>query len=289
MRFVVRNVFLGFGMLTLPPKPTQSPLRPITPVRALGVVWALMLALAPARAQVVDLAYDGFNYAAGALTGRSGGTGWSTGWIRDYGSGATFNVNATGLTYAGLTTTGGRLEWGSGGNGISENSRTLPLVDDGVVYIQFLAQFGSSSGGGTPNLRLYKEGALTGGIGGNGGTFGGVFSILDTTLSPASNGSSSSSTSLSTLSLVVTRIDYVNQSTSLYLNPNLATFNYLNPGTPQATFAGLAPAFDQIALYSRSPASFDELRVISAVPEPAKVMPFVAGVLALWGWVRRTR
>ena len=248
-----------------------------------------MLALTSVSGQVVDLAYDGFDYTAGALTGRNGGTGWSTGWIRDYGSGATFNVNATGLTYSGLTTTGGRLEWGSGGNGISENSRTLPLVDDGVVYIQFLAQFGSSSGGGTPNLRLFKEGALTGGIGGNGGTYGGVFSILDTTLNPASDGSSSSATSLSSLSLVVTRIDYVNQSTSLYFNPNLATFDYLNPGTPQATYVGLAPAFDQIALYSRSPASFDELRVISAVPEPAEVMPFVAGVLALWGWVRRTR
>lgn len=276
-------------MLTLPPNRTRSHLCPLAPVRATGIVCALLLTLTPVSAQVVDLAYDGFDYAAGALTGRSGGTGWSTGWIRDYGSGATFNVNTNGLTYSGLTTTGGRLVWGSGGNGISENSRTLPLVDEGVVYIQFLAQFGSSSGGGTPNLRLFKEGALTGGIGGNGGTFGGVFSILDTTLNPASDGSSSSATSLSTLSLVVTRIDYVHQSTSLYLNPNLATFNYLNPGTPQATYAGLAPAFDQIALYSRSPASFDELRVISAVPEPAETVPLVAGVLVWWGWMRRTR
>ena len=89
---------MPFGMPTL--RPTLSPLRSVAPARLAGTALAQMLALTSVSGQVVDLAYDGFDYTAGALTGRNGGTGWSTGWIRDYGSGATFNVNATGLESA---------------------------------------------------------------------------------------------------------------------------------------------------------------------------------------------
>src|ERR1700691_5917622 len=68
------------------------------------------------------VAYEGFNYTGGsALGGQSGGTGWTTAWVNDYASGATLDVSATGMTYAGLSTTGGSVVWGSGGNGISED------------------------------------------------------------------------------------------------------------------------------------------------------------------------
>lgn len=222
-----------------------------------------------ATAQVVLVAHDSFDYSSGTLTGRNGGSGWTSAWSHAYTFGGPFNVDSSGLNYTGLSTSGGRMAWAFGGNGISENNRTLSLVNSGVAYIQFLGQFGSNSGGGTPNLRLYAGGTQTGAIGGNGGTYNQFVSILDASLSPASNGSSSSSALLSSLNLVVVRIDYTAQSTSLYINPNLSTFNYLNPGTPAATYTGLAPAFDQVALYSRDPASFDELSIMTvAVPEP---------------------
>ncbi len=238
-----------------------------------------------ANAQVVLVAHDSFDYSSGTLTGNNGGTGWTSAWSHAYTFGGPFAVGSTGLTYPGLSTSGGSMTWAYGGNGISENNRTLSLVNSGVAYIQFIGQFGSSSGGGTPNLRLYAGGSQTGAIGGNGGTYNQFVSILDASLNPASNGSSSSSALLSDLNLVVVRIDYTAQSTSLYVNPNLATFNYLNPGTPAATYAGLAPAFDQVALYSRSPASFDELSIMTvAVPEPTLtgcVAGAVAGVFVL--------
>ena len=87
-------------------------------------------------------------------------------------------------------------------------------------------------------------------------------SILDTSLNPAADGSSSSSASLSSLNLVVARIDYQADTTMMWVNPNLSAFDYENPGTPNATYSALAPAFDSVAIYSRSPASFDELSIL---------------------------
>jgi hypothetical protein len=241
------------------------------------------------RAQLTTIAYDGFNYSAGSLTGQNGGTGWTTPWTNDYYPGASFDVSATGMTYSGLTTSGGSIVWSSGGNGISEDSRSLSLINSGVVYIQFLSQFGSSSGGGTPNIRLFDSGALTGGFGGNGGTYGTVMSILNTSLQPASDGSSSSSANLSGLNLVVAQIDYQTDTTMMWVNPDLSTFDYQNPTSPDATYADLAPAFNTIAIYSRSPANVDELTVMTeTVPEPvsASLLMMSLGVM-LYGWRRR--
>ena len=245
-------------------------IKPTMPVKNFLIIFFSLAICGTSQAQFTTVAYDTFNYSAGSLSGQNGGTGWTSSWINDYTSGASFNVSATGMSYAGLTTSGGSIVWGSGGNGISEDSRTLPLLESGVVYIQFLSQFGSSSGGGTPNIRLINSGTLTGGFGGNGGTYSGVMSILNTTLNPASDGSSSSSASLSALNLVVARIDYQSVTTTMWLNPDLTTFDYQNPTTPNVTYAGLAPAFNTIAIYSRSPAKVDELTVMAEpVPEPS--------------------
>lgn len=241
------------------------------------------------QAQLVTNAYEGFDYGVGGLAGQNGGTGWSSAWTQDYSAGGTLQINPTGLSYSGLSTTGGEAVWGPGGNGISEDSRTLPLLDSGIVYIQFLCQFGSSSGGGTPNLRLYNSGTLTGGIGGNGGTYGSKISILNTGLSPATDGSSSSSANLSALNFVVARINYQTAMTMLWVNPNLSTFDYQNPTSPDATYAGLAPAFDKIAFYSRSPVNIDELKIMSApVPEPVPAPLFALG-LGMLAWRRKSR
>jgi hypothetical protein len=256
---------------------------------ALAVTFTVVVS-ASSHAQLTNVAYDGFNYSAGSLSGQNGGTGWTSSWLNDYTSGASFQVSLTGMSYSGLTTSGGSMVWGSGGNGLSEDSRSLPLMNSGVVFIQFLGQFGSSSGGGTPNIRLLNSGTLTGGLGGNGGPFGGKMSILDTTLNPAANGSSSSSANLSSLNLVIARIDYQNDSTSLWVNPNLSTFDYENPTTPDAAYAGLAPAFNSISIVSRSPGSVDEITIMAEpVPEPTTVTLVLTGLGAAYVWRRRNK
>ena len=243
------------------------------------------------HAAFTNVVYDGFNYSAGSLAGQNGGSGWTSAWAHLYGSGSSLQVSASGMSYTGLTSSGGSAVWGSGGNGISEATRNLPLVDSGIVYVEFLSQFGSTSGGGTPNLRLFHSGALTGGLGGNGGTYGARMSILDNNLNAASDGSSSSLANLSSLNYVVVRIDYQNNDTEMWVNPNLSTFDYENPTTPNASYAGLAPAFDSLAFYTRNPASLDEFRVMAEpVPEPAPVLLVVIGLgILLFGWRVRGR
>ena len=90
---------------------------------------------------------------------------------------------------------------------------------------------------------------------------------------------------------MVLRIDYTAVSTSLYLNPNAATFDYANPGTAAATYNGLAPAFNEVSLFSRSPASFDELSVTSytAVPEPTATATAAGFGTLLLAWFHRRR
>lgn len=259
--------------------------------------WVLVLVFSSVAcrigcAQFIVSAQESFDYSAGTLAGNNGGTGWTSAWAHNYGSGSSLNVSSSGLSYSGLTVTGGSAVWGSGGNGISEGTRSLSRMDSGVVYLQFLSQFGSTSGGGTPNIRLYDSGALTGGVGGNGGSYGSYMSILDTSLSPASDGSSSSSASLSAENFTVVRIDYVNTDTKMWVNPDLATFDYSNPTSPDATYTGLAPAFDTIAIYSRSPATIDEIRVLTAVPEPEETAFLSASLLLMAGLgirIRRAR
>jgi hypothetical protein len=232
---------------------------------------------ATARAQFTDIVYDGFNYAAGTLNGQNGGTGWTGAWTNGYTAGASLQVSATGMSYPGLANGGGSIVWTAGGNGISEASRALPRQSSGVIYFQFLAQFGSGSGFGTPNIRLLNSGALTGGFGGNGGTYGNFMSILDNTLSPAADGSSSTTALLSSTNLVIARIDYQSNTTAMWVNPDLATFNYQTPATaPDATFPGLAPVFDSIDLVTRNPANLDEITLLAgsaATPPPVLSSP----------------
>ena len=258
------------------------------------IVFAVIFSLAvcgAVHAEFTTVAYEGFNYSSGSLAGQNGGTGWSSAWVNDYTSGASLNVSTTGFSYTGLSTSGGSAVWGSGGNNISEDSRSISLLNSGVVYFQFMSQFGSSSGGGTPNIRLLNSGTLTGGFGGNGGTYGGVMSILDTSLNAASDGSSSTSASLSGLNLVVARIDYQNATTMMWVNPDLSTFDYANPTAPNATYAGLAPAFNKVAIYTRSPASVDEITImVQPVPEPSPSLLLMAGLgVMLYGWRRNRR
>ncbi|HEY3763306.1 MAG TPA: hypothetical protein VGN23_16285 [Verrucomicrobiae bacterium] len=241
------------------------------------VLVGICICCTTARAQPTTIAYDGFNYSAGSLAGDNGGTGWSSAWTNDYTAGATFNVSSAGMTYPGLTTLGGSVVWGPGNNGISEDSRTLSaLFNSGIVYLQFLSQFGSgSSGGGTPNIRLFDSGTLTGGFGSNGGT---DMSILNASLS--TGGASTITThSLTSLNLVVAQINYNTDTTTMWVNPDLSTFDYNNPTSPDATYTGLAPVFNEIALDSRNPADVDEITIMT-VPEPGTMFLFVISAIA---------
>jgi hypothetical protein len=120
------------------------------------------------------------------------------------------------------------------------------------VYLRFISDFNSSSGG-TDRLDLNLGGTTQASFGGNNPQ--GKMSIL------AAGGLIINSTySVYDLSLVVIQIDYTKNTTKMWVKPTLSTFNYSNPGTPDAIYNN-SIAFDQISLTFRSGGQIDEITV----------------------------
>jgi hypothetical protein len=178
------------------------------------------------------------------------------------------SYNTSGLTYTGLATSGGRAEWRTGCNPNSDLTRVLPRQDSGVVFVQFLSQL-NVKGGGTPNIRLADGGTQTGAIGNNDG--GVNMAILLASLNKVDPGNiRDSGVSISNLNLTVMRIDHDSNQTDMWVNPNLATFDYLNPPAPQATATSFAPIFDRITLIVRDDITdyFDEITIKRVSSQP---------------------
>lgn len=215
-----------------------------------------------------QVVYEGFDYTSGlSLLNANGGIGWSTNWTKSYMS-KYLKAGTIGFTYTGLVTSGLKAEFDDtcydvdgispyDCNAIASLGRSFPLQNDGVVYFQFISVLEASASGGTPNIRLFNGSVQTGGIGAISGSY---MSILDASLSNLS----SSSASLSTQNLVVVRIDYDLNKTEMWVNPNLSTFDYLNPVNPSATATNFAPVFDNFSIFIRS-GSIDEIAIYNRI------------------------
>jgi hypothetical protein len=225
-----------------------------------------------------DIAYEGFNYPSGNLNNRNGGLGWANAWTPDN---EPFETGVSGLTYTGLPTEAGAIRATATGGVNSDSTRTLDdSVDSGVVYFQFLSIFERNHGGGTPNIRLEYQGSSTGAIGNNGFTPNNM-ALMNSALSPLAV----SAAPLTQLNLTVLRIDYDQVKTSLWINPNLATFDYASPPPDDTSAVGFAPKIDRIYPISRyggdtEKDKFDEIRIMRLVappaPDPAPPVPPLA-------------
>lgn len=212
------------------------------------------------------IAEDSFDY-TGNLVGKNGGIGFTNAWT--YGSGSSdYGIGTPTLTYSGITSSGGFVNGCSVLNGqLCAVTRNIPLQSSGKVFVQMIVNFGSQSNGfGTPNLRFYDEANnFTGGVGSNGGPHGSKISILNTSLSANPDGSSSAGT-LNGQAFLIVGIDYSLNKTSLWLNPDMGTFNYLSTPAPSAFFLDLAPKIQNLNFVSRfGNMKFDELKVYSVV------------------------
>ena len=213
------------------------------------------------------VAYEGFNYTSGtSLLGLNGGSGFSAAWTGSYQE-RYMKVHGTGYTYPGLNTTGGRASYSSTCygtcNDIASSDRTIPMQSGGVVYVQFLANLGSDAGGGTPQIRFRNTetnswALLAGALTNNVYNWG----IWDT------ENYYMTTISSNTERFVIIRFDYVNNTTKMWIDQDVTTFNYSNPTNPDAT-SPVANSFNRIDLYFRSPAphGIDEIHVFKSPDE----------------------
>lgn len=195
--------------------------------------------------------YEGFDYSSGSdLRTQTGGTGFTSGWGQFY-QDKYLTVGSSGYSYPNLITTGLRAQFDNtcygNCNDISASGRQVTAVTEGVLYLQFLANFGTQGGGGTPHLRLNLNGStvvIIGSLEGNN-----LWELKDV----SSNSSSSSTYSKSVLRFVIVRFDYDNGTMKMWVDPDLSTFDYSNPLNPQASIANITtPSFDEIGIMFRS-------------------------------------
>ena len=213
------------------------------------------------------VAYEGFDYTSGtSLLGLNGGSGFSAAWTGSY-QDRYMKVHGTGYTYPGLNTTGGRASYSSTCygtcNDIASSDRTIPMQSGGVVYVQFLANLGPQAGGGTPQIRFRNTetnswALLAGALTNNVYNWG----IWDT------ENYYMTTISSNTERFVIIRFDYVNNTTKMWIDQDVTTFNYSNPTNPDAT-SPVANSFNRIDLYFRSPAphGIDEIHVFKSPDE----------------------
>lgn len=264
--------------------------------RALPVaVLALSACLLSVQAApvITVIAEDSFAHTVGqTVVGKNGGVGWSGPWVFENANFSQLVVNAAGLTVPGVSSSGGGLMYAlNGALPLGHAARSLPQQDTGVVFVQFLSQFGTQSGGGSPSVRFGS-----GWVGNNGGCGSPVYALIDTTAGVFE----CTTVPLATLSAVVLRIDYTAQTTQMWVLPSLSGFDYLNPPAPTVQRAGFAPVFSRFSLYARNPALIDELRVfrvanvVPATPLPVPVdsrgaLGALSGLMLLAGWWYKRR
>jgi hypothetical protein len=192
------------------------------------------------------VAYEPFNYTNGvSVSGQNGGSGWSGAWGNANGAFTDLVVNSTGFTYTGFTTVGGRSSYTSGTGGDAARNLAASSNAQSVVWLSFLGNY-TQQGGGFNNVRFAVQGSpgFTGAIGGNDNYAN--WSILSNNLTS----STFSSAALNgTTRLALARIDYVNNTTALWMDPVVATFDGTQTPSHSVNFA---PIFNRIELYNRT-------------------------------------
>lgn len=225
---------------------------------------AVGISAPPAQADSLEtVVYEGFDYPSGSLDGANGGTGWSGAWAYPQGGDSPLGVNATGLTYSGLTSEGGATQF-RGVRPINGSGRDLARIDSGVVFIRFLTKLSGGFSNGAPTFRLFDTttGLNTLLIGSN--NTGNNASLISGDLTPRVADSGVNINDDAT-HLLIARIDYSEATVDLWVDPDLSTFDYTSPPSSDSSLTSFAPEFDRIYLFNRFSGAFDEVTILRLV------------------------
>ena len=233
------------------------------------------------------IAYEGFDYSSGIpLYGLNGGTGFSEAWDNTQKSDSDFSnnrkkhyvidfttdyygvsklVNRSSMTYPGINNIGYYLsDDGLQTDVLKESYRNLnETINEGIYYVQFLAQFYNNNGANYFKLKSNDNDQL-------------VISGKDQKIqmSKATNSSGSDivdsgvSLKLATESqLIIVQVDYNLNTTKLWVDPDLENFDYEEPPAHNASL-NYSFEFNRIELVSQTPyghglvgTQFDEISV----------------------------
>ncbi|TVP75813.1 MAG: hypothetical protein EA353_13230 [Puniceicoccaceae bacterium] len=135
-----------------------------------GFAAAAALVISSPIASASLLVYEGFDYAAGGISGDSaglstgagslnGGLGWSGAWVGQSGDTTYGNIVADSLSFNELPTTGNRLQLGS----FRDASRGFDSAfGEGTYYFSVLLGVGNSSGDERTRFRITQDGSQNG-------------------------------------------------------------------------------------------------------------------------------
>jgi hypothetical protein len=258
---------------------------------SLGAASCLAIALTAGHASAAILAYDGFTYTTGDLTGENGGSGWGGAYTD---SGNSTVADAAGLAGGLLVTSPGSVRTADGGTATTLNFRSLGTVlgdDETETWVSFLARRnGNTSTALFAGVSFYNSNGNAAADGEisfapfNGGNPY-AWRILDLGITQSTN--STATVAPDVTDLIVARIVWNAPDASIggpFSPGNDAVYLFVNPdlgmGTPLTSQASAArnaaiTNIDKVRIAGQNGVdfSFDELRLGSNYDDVTPTIP----------------
>ncbi|MDX2111445.1 MAG: PEP-CTERM sorting domain-containing protein [Verrucomicrobiota bacterium] len=275
-----------------------------------SLIAAALLAYSSVSAAV--LVTEGFNYPSGALTGQSGGTGFTAAWalpaVNTPASAVTFPVVATGLTGSAVPggVSGGAIE-DANGSGAFKNSRAFDATglyaDGNTIWYSFLATQGIA---GNASIRFGTTEAQgqNNGIGMSFNVTNGIRAAIGGTSTSLVNALALNTTyfivgkaSFSAAALGDTSQAWVLPATAIPADVSEASLNALALHTTLLTGDAIMNTTGNImylASFATSTTTLDEIRVGTTladvvVPEPSTYALLAGSSIVLLALLRRRK